>query len=653
MASGYKAFKGLNTSSTREIVGNAHKGAPVENRTNQTAYVRWVMDCMDSGIKLDKRSTEKKAGELGITRQAEVKELTELAIVNQARNYAHVPGWSNRLKYDSIVDLYKSQVNLSHRTSTSVILQQYSTPAPLAFLMGVFCQLNTPNVWAFEPSAGNGLLTIAGDPARCVVNEIDELRRQNLETQHYYLVTGADASKLFGLSKWGQFYEHFKADAVLTNPPFGKLESPKQVGPASIDTLEHWMVINALDNHLKDTHARYREYFREKIETDVAEYQESAKYKKLPDGDKPRALHLATREIESGYEKIRSEKLSSFNANNEHVRSAVGFFHVGRQVKLLGANGVKIPGIVVGFSVDRKKKYPLDPKNVDLLIAVASSQKMLTLSLSDAEDRTTLYAIRGASDLGAGMDWMADRQRILAWWGMAIKQGLSDRTNRYVVTGNLLQAYKHPLLDKSGGKIITFTTDDNRQRRGIMMPDEFSPNPQPTAAGGMTPPVLVDVPIIKAEKIIASLPVDKLVSTATNVVIVRHSINHYQIISPMARHKDLYTDPMLLPLLTGHDGFNSVSTNMVAEFNQDKLSDVLTVLQVNHGMTVKLTSEQIKYLTDEIEPDQGDDYVPQPPAPPARPEPPVSPVESDADFALLQLQLELEAEALLLLAEAL
>jgi len=186
----------------------------------------------------NKRSIEKFAATYGITDKTEVKELTELAIVKRARELAHQSG-SVRDRFDKIVELYNSQVNLSHRTSQSILLQQYSTPAPIAYLAGVFCGLDQSKI-CFEPSAGNGLLTIAGFPSQCYVNEIDEVRRRNLEAQGFQLVMSQDATREFrGFEK--------KFDAVLTNPPFGIMEQEVMYDTFPIKPLEHVMALRTLD----------------------------------------------------------------------------------------------------------------------------------------------------------------------------------------------------------------------------------------------------------------------------------------------------------------------------------------------------------------------------------------------------------------------
>ena len=215
------------------------------NTTND--YVQKMLTDLKAGVHHNKRSTEKLATAFGIEDRTQIKELTELAIVQRARELAHAPStvWE---RYQSIVELYNTQANLSHRTSNSILLQQYSTPAPIAYLAGVFCRLedrlthlNEAPFTAFEPSAGNGLLTIAAKPHEVVVNEIDELRRNNLLTQGYKTVTALDASKPFPAGYSRRF------DAVVTNPPFGTVDVKVDYDGYKIGSLEQLMALRALD----------------------------------------------------------------------------------------------------------------------------------------------------------------------------------------------------------------------------------------------------------------------------------------------------------------------------------------------------------------------------------------------------------------------
>ncbi len=208
------------------------------------AFVQVIESNLISQVKHNKVSLEKLAFTFGITDKTEVKELTELAIVNRARAIAH-SGNDVYTNYFNIVDLYNHQVNLSHRTSQSILLQQYSTPAPIGYLMGVYCGLPDLHIkggYAYEPSAGNGLLTVAAKPERVYVNEIDTVRNRNLQSQGFANVFKRDATQSFSfLDLSGSF------QSVVTNPPFGILDTPIIYDKFPIKTLDHLMALRALD----------------------------------------------------------------------------------------------------------------------------------------------------------------------------------------------------------------------------------------------------------------------------------------------------------------------------------------------------------------------------------------------------------------------
>ena len=203
-------------------------------------FCNFILKKIKDGVKLNKRDAERFAAQFDISDKNAVKELCELAIVFRARELANsekpIKG-----RYDDIVSLYRSQVNLSHRTSQSVMLQQYSTPAPIAFLAGSFVYSKRKGEgYFFEPSAGNGLLTIAMPTNQTTVNEIDEFRSKNLAGQVYAQQLRQDATEPFV-----KFVKKF--DGVITNPPFGKLDKTITVDSFPVNTLDHAMAIRALD----------------------------------------------------------------------------------------------------------------------------------------------------------------------------------------------------------------------------------------------------------------------------------------------------------------------------------------------------------------------------------------------------------------------
>ena len=242
---------------------------------DKKGYISKIREDLKQGIRYTKTSIENLAKGYGITNKNLVKEFTELAIVLNARDIAQDDSLTTYEKYLDIVALYQSQVNLSMRTSMSVLMQQYSTPAPISFLASSYV-LKKENLLGYkafknivksskdkivgnahvhpnyqgtplylEPSAGNGLLTIALPYFQTYVNELDDVRLSNLKEQPFAKVSSWDA--LMPPYAYRQ-----KFDGVLSNPPFGTLSEPIMFGKFKIKRLEHAMCLKALQC-MKDT----------------------------------------------------------------------------------------------------------------------------------------------------------------------------------------------------------------------------------------------------------------------------------------------------------------------------------------------------------------------------------------------------------------
>lgn len=207
---------------------------------DKSGYISKIRVELKQGIRHSKTTIERLAKGYGIVNKNMVKEFTELAIVLNAREIAHSSSLSTYEKYLDIVALYQSQVNLSMRTSMSVLMQQYSTPAPISFLASSYVlKADSQKALYLEPSAGNGLLTIALPCHQTYVNELDDVRLSNLNEQSFAKVSSWDA-----LNPPVAFTGNF--DGVVTNPPFGSLSEPVMFGNFRIKRLEHAMCLAAL-----------------------------------------------------------------------------------------------------------------------------------------------------------------------------------------------------------------------------------------------------------------------------------------------------------------------------------------------------------------------------------------------------------------------
>lgn len=179
-------------------------------------------------------------------KDTDLQELAETAIVQRARGISSAKSTNNAEKFKRIKKLYENQPSLNQRDSERVMKQQYSTPAPYAFLADMYVKGNGKVIEsALEPSAGNGMLTIGLPMDKVHVNDIDAQRLANLRRQGFKNVTSQDGTQPFADKD---------VDVVVTNPPFGSA-TPKEYDGYKISSLEGQMAINALESMKDDGRA--------------------------------------------------------------------------------------------------------------------------------------------------------------------------------------------------------------------------------------------------------------------------------------------------------------------------------------------------------------------------------------------------------------
>ena len=174
-------------------------------------------------------------------KDTDLQELAEAAIVMKARGIASSESTNDAVKFERIKKLYENQPSLNQRDSERVMKQQYSTPAPYAFLADMYVKAGMEVKSALEPSAGNGMLTIGLPKDAVHVNDIDAQRLANLQRQGFKNITSQDGTQPFADKD---------VDVIVTNPPFGSA-TPKEYDGYKISSLEGQMAINALES-MKD-----------------------------------------------------------------------------------------------------------------------------------------------------------------------------------------------------------------------------------------------------------------------------------------------------------------------------------------------------------------------------------------------------------------
>ena len=173
----------------------------------------------------------------------EAEELLEYTCVQSAREIASDNSLTEREKYNLIVKMYEDMPLLNMRTSTSIENQAYSTPLPLAYMLGRAVLVGANRI--YEPTAGNGALVLTAEPGKVHANEIETGRLSALR-ESGFAVTSHDAA---------EYVPEEKSDAVIMNPPFGRLKEKREFEGTVLWKLEHLIALNALKTLTPDGRA--------------------------------------------------------------------------------------------------------------------------------------------------------------------------------------------------------------------------------------------------------------------------------------------------------------------------------------------------------------------------------------------------------------
>lgn len=134
------------------------------------------------------------------------------------------------MRLAEMIDFWNTvQPTYSYSDSSKELYKQYSTPCPLGAIISEYTYMYD-GAAIFEPSAGNGLLVLGGDPKKTHVNEIDTSRLRSLSYQQFFKVTHDNAAKPFPEEMTKKY------DVVVTNPPFASWEEPKAYKKEIIET---------------------------------------------------------------------------------------------------------------------------------------------------------------------------------------------------------------------------------------------------------------------------------------------------------------------------------------------------------------------------------------------------------------------------------
>lgn len=236
------------------------KGEDVNKKFTLFQFAQHLSSQFDNGESYDWAKVQRLAKELGVSSTPqELMQACELAVVLSARRIAQNSEWSEGQCFEQMKRLYQLQPIISTNSSESLRLQQYSTPCPISYLAGLYVSRGNGQLY-YEPTAGNGMLTVALPPDRTIVNELDPVRVANLKMNGFADVLNDDAVRLADSPLAQRKYN------VIMNPPFGSLKPSEYLyrdgkvanneATYTFKRLDHKIAVLTLEKFLADDNAR-------------------------------------------------------------------------------------------------------------------------------------------------------------------------------------------------------------------------------------------------------------------------------------------------------------------------------------------------------------------------------------------------------------
>lgn len=331
---------------------------------------------------------------------------------------------------------------------------------------------------------------------------------------------------------------------------------------------------------------------RERITSEKA-YQEKAE-KGLPAAldsyVKGRLIELEEAEESS----INDCKRKSANELS-YVKEIVGFFQVGMPLlfpenNFENGSVTRVLATCLGVRINPTKDKPFSPSNIGLRIAIASSRRLLSFPSISGSNSERIFSIKGTSQkMPQNYSFVKE---LLPKWETAISNNLKDRSIRYIVTGNLIQAYRN---DNFSGRLVQFTTLENKVRKGILLPENYIQKASRTSSQK------VSVPINKCLKVVSSIMTNQSLQCSNTLSIFRKDPYHFKLIVSASKQVagNVYLDEDILSAIVGNS-FEKVSATMTALVHVSNLSKVLNTLGGKLKVSAELSPEQFKIIADEV-----------------------------------------------------
>jgi hypothetical protein len=279
-------------------------------------------------------------------------------------------------------------------------------------------------------------------------------------------------------------------------------------------------------------------------------------------------------------------QLSEFRAEMADTKSrlenAFNTFTIGNIYKVPTADegdaATASLAIFAGFDVLKSRENPYAPSAVTARFIVADSRRMVKIPLSQ---HARLMAVVGSSQSITPYEYQNTKPN----WDALVTN--KSRGIRFLVTNNILQG-----LVWQKGKLISYSTRDGEIRKGILLPESYSPKD-----------VKSRLPISKAYDTIMALGINKVLSTVDKEVTFANKgvAFEFRTWKSTGRGGIYFTNAEILSLVD-NGTFNQKGQEMVAVLQKSRLQALLDILENVFRLSVDGEALEEEDLREESKP---------------------------------------------------
>lgn len=413
--------------------------------------------------------------------------------------------------------------------------------------------------------------TFFDDVYKAYVNFVEELKRKDEYDLELGEVQNFDAElkekdvSIIGTGVEGYFGGNTYLSTYLINnlrKPM-KFEEVKEMVTQSLGDNKPDDIVQKLltdykryNDHRKDEDENY---YKEKFEKERKELQ------KLPLTEERKKEKL---DNVKDTERETMERIAERYDLNRTLKRHLEYFTVGRVIAYPAldysqTNNVS-HGVVVSVSPSHNEKNPYAPSNIHLKMEVNTTERNINIPFSQDDVLESIIDATSNKDFdNLKMEDIEDD------WDSDSKAMQKDRIQRYITTGNLLQAYS-----KSGktGRLVRFTLKKGSEEKGILLPISYDP-----MSGSDEDKDKVKVPARMALHFIKALSMGNIIGTDAGMTIGR-DYGFYRVSIPSRKeYKDIYTNSALTELIDGKEFIQSGRT-MSGKMNDKKLPELINFM---------------------------------------------------------------------------